>query len=316
MNLNYEKIKVRYDGELENNQAKVVIEPLERGYSNIMAVPLRNVLLSSMPGVAVIGMRIDGVYTEFSKIAGSINDTVEVILNLKKMKFKMATDEMQTLKFKAKKEGYYTSNDIELPEGVELVTKDLPFIALDGSKEVEIELFIKKDRGYKESTTHKDFDDKEKYENVIKIDGMFTPIEKVAYETKGIVLEGNGNYEQLILTITTDGSMDALEAVNLAAKIVMFHFEFFKEMEAIEDEYELNKKEEIKEENRILDRNINVLELSVRSFNCLEKQGVETVRDLCELSLIGLKSIDHLGKKSLNEILEKLESLGLSLKNE
>lgn len=315
MNLNFEKLTVRYENGEGEKQSTIVIEPLEKGFSNVMAVPLRNTLLAAMPGAAVIGFRIDNVQTDMSIIEGSVSDTIELMLNLKKIKFVTEEPGVQILKFKANKAGRYTSNDIELIDGVELATPDVELIDLDGSKEVEIEIFIKKGRGYTESIKHKEFVNKEEIvEGAIPVDGMFSPIVKVGYDIEEIRVGQNGDFERLILNVTTDGSMDALEAVNLAAKIVSFHFSFFEEMKEVVDDYELNKQEEIKEENLILEQSIGMLDLSVRSFNCLKREKIETIKQLCELDDMGLRSIEHLGKKSYEEILNKIESLGLSLK--
>lgn len=315
MNLNFEKLTVRYENGEGEKQSTIVVEPLEKGFSNVMAVPLRNTLLAAMPGAAVIGFRIDNVKTDMSIIEGSVSDTIELMLNLKKIKFVTEEPGVQILKFKANKAGRYTSNDIELIEGVELATPDVDLIDLDGSKEVEIEIFIKKGRGYTESIKHKEFVNKEEIvEGAIPVDGMFSPIVKVGYDIEEIRVGQNGDFERLILNVTTDGSMDALEAVNLAAKIVSFHFSFFEDMKEVVDDYELNKQEEIKEENLILEQSIGMLDLSVRSFNCLKREKIETIKQLCELDNMGLRSIEHLGKKSYEEILNKIESLGLSLK--
>lgn len=314
MNLGFEKINVYYDG--DNNsatQGRVVLEPLERGFARTMGNTLRRVLISSMPGTSACGLKVNGVYHEFSSIPNATTDMVELILNLKKVRFKLdSDDELVTVRFSKSKEGVYTSNDIELPTGVEVLNKNQEIISLDGNGEVEFEVYVKSSRGYVDSSQHDEFEDRP---DVIAIDGMFSPIKKVGYDNEKMRIGQNANFERLILNVETDGSIEPKDAVMLAGKIVKSHFNFFEEMSDIAEKTEVYQ-EKKEEEDRILDLPIEHLDLSVRSYGCLKRNGFTNVRKILNLSEQQLYSIHQMGKKSVIEVIDKVKELGFELKKD
>lgn len=313
MNLGFEKIKVYYDGEESTNfQGKVVIEPLERGFARTLGNTLRRIMLSSMPGTSVIGIKIPTVYHEFSTIPGAVTDMTELILNLKKIRFKAHFDGVQVVKFESTKEGTYLANSLDLPSSVELHNPKQELIRLTGETPVEFEVYIKHSRGYVDSSMHEEFGDRP---DIMKVDGMFSPIKKVNYFEEGMRIGQNANYERLTLDVVTDGSINAKDAVMLAGKIAQSHFDFFEDMSDIAEKTEIYQ-EKKEEEDRIMDLPIEHLDLSVRAYNCLKRDGYTTVRKIHTLSEPQLYAIPQMGEKSVREVIDKMCELGLELRKD
>lgn len=314
MNLEFEKLNV-YDASEDNLEAgKLIIEPLESGFGHTIGNALRRTLYRSMPGASVIGFEIPGIYHEFTNIEGSITDTTQLIFNLKKIKFSvdLENEELIKLSFRKNKKGEYTASDIDLPSQVELKNPDQPLITLTGDKEVEMTLYVRVGKGYKDAQEHTEFKD---MPTVIKVDGMFSPIEKVGYRVEKTRLGQDASYERVILDVRTDNTMEPKEVVSIAGMILSKFFSAFKEISHISEKVEMHKEKEV-EEDLTLDQSIDELDLSVRSFNCLKREGRTKVRDIIELSEKQLAAINQLGKTSVEEIKEKMKELGLEFRKD
>lgn len=313
MNLGFEKLKVYFDASPSSSeQGKVVIEPLERGYARTLGNTLRRIMLSSMPGTSVIGIQVPNVYHEFATIPGSVTDMTELILNLKNLRFKAEGEGLHTIRFSASKEGSYKASSLQLTDGVELKTPDLEILQLTGEQTVEFDIFIKQSRGYVDSSMHIEFDERP---DIIKIDGVFSPIRKVGFEEQKMRLGQNPNYERLILQIETDGSITSKDAIALAGKIAQSHFDFFENMSDIAEKTEVYQ-EKKEEEDRIMDLPIEHLDLSVRAYNCLKRDGYTTVRKIYTLSEPQLYAIHQMGELSVRQVIAKMKELGLELKKD
>lgn len=313
MNLEFEELKVYNDGgENPFEPGKVIVEPLERGFGNTMGNALRRISLSSIMGASVIGVKITGVVHEFMMIPGSSLDATKLILNLKNMRFDVQGDEIKKLTFKSNKAGFYTAKDLKLPEGIKIQNPEQEFIALTGTSEVAVEVYVKNGRGYVPAEEIEEF---ENDPEIIKVDGTFSPVKKFGYEVEKMRLGQDATYERLIIEITTDGSITPKEVISVAAKIARTHFDFFEGISDIAEKTEIYK-EKVEEENRILDLPIEHLELSVRSYNGLKREDRMTVRKIIELRESELYTINQLGAKSVQEIIDKVNELGLEFKKD
>lgn len=312
MNIGFEKINVFHDGGDDPfAPGKVIIESLERGFSHTIGNALRRILLSSMPGASVVGLKMPGVVHEFSSISGAATDTIELILNLKKLRFDLdGMDDMYTVRFEKSAPGLYTAAALDLPTGVRIMNPEQELINVTGDQPVEFEIYVKMGRGFVDASLHKDFEDRP---DVIPVDGMFSPIVNVGYTSEQMRLGEHASNERLILTITTDGSISPKDAVMLASKIAHSHFALFEGMSDLAEKTEIYKEKE-EEENRILDLPIEHLELSVRSYNCLKNDGMLTVREIIKIREDQLYTIKNLGKKSVEEIVQKINDLGLEFR--
>lgn len=313
LNLGFKKADVFFE-EISDIRAKFHFYPLERGYGRTLGNDLRRVLLSSIPGTAVIGILIDGLNHEFQNIPGTVENGTDVVLNVKKMIFSVPKEEMIELNFKVKKAGTYYAKDIRLPEGVKCLTPDVEFMKLTGEKEVNVSLYVKKARGYVDADEHKEFEE-EGYENVIRIDADFKPVKNVAVNVVKMRVGQNTNYEKLILDVETDGVVSPKEAVTLSKFIIVNQLEYFEDMKEFVEEFELLEEEKQKEEE-IFDTLIETLDLTPRPYNCLKKAGYHTIGQVLALTREQLKSLDQLGAKSITEIEEKLSKIGYKLKDE
>lgn len=313
MNLGFEKIKVYYDGEESSDRGgRVAIEPLERGFARTLGNTLRRIMLSSMPGTSAVGILVPGVYHEFSTIPHAVTDMVELIINLKNIRFQSEGDAIKTIRFSASKEGVYTAASLELPADVELLNPELELLQLTGDGRVEFELYVKQSRGYVDASYHFDFEERP---DVIKIDGMFSPVRKVGYEQESMRIGQDATYERLLMDVETDGSVSPKDAIMLAAKIAKSHFDFFESMSDIAEKTEVYQ-EKKEEENRIMDMPIETMDLSVRAYNCLRRDGYTTVRKIYTLSESQLYAIHQMGEKSVREVIAKMKELGLELKKD
>lgn len=313
MNLAFEKINIYHDGgEKPFEPGKVIIERLEKGFARTIGNTLRRILLNAMPGASVIGIKIPGINHQFTSIPGTPIDVVELIYNLKEIRFSLEKEKVYVAKFETTKSGIFTAGDLDLPKGVKVMNTEQELIKTNGSQKVEFELYIKMGRGYIEDSEHKDFEGEE---GIITVDGVFTPIVSVGYHEEPMRVGDNPNYEKLVLDILTDGSITPKDAVMVAAKIANSHFNFFENMSDIAEKIELYKEQE-EEENRILDLTIQELDLSVRSYNCLEREGYLTVRQIITLSQQELASINQLGERSVKEIVAIVHELGLDLRRD
>ena len=296
-----------------NNYAKFVCEPLERGYGVTIGNSLRRILLSSLPGCAITSVKIDGVLHEFSDINNVVEDVPDLILNLKNVRLKFDDNEEKVLRIHKEGEGEVLAADIITDGTVEILNPELHIATVSEGGKLIMEMTADRGRGYNSS-------DKNKKPNqdisVLPIDSIYTPVKKVNYQVENTRVGQMVDYDKLIIEVWTDGSLKAHEALSLAAKVMTGHLELFIDLsEATKNTQIMIEKEESKKE-KVLEMTIEELELSVRSFNCLKRAGISTVEDLTNKSENEMMKVRNLGKKSLEEVTEKLHSLGLDFAKE
>ena len=282
------------------NYAKFVCEPLERGYGVTIGNSLRRILLSSLPGAAITSIKIDGVLHEFSTIPNVVEDVPELIVNLKAVRLKMDGVEV-------------TAADIVTDGTVEVLNPDLHIATVSKGGSLKIEMTVNKGRGYNSAEKNKKENDDI---SVLPIDSIFTPVKKVNYAVENTRVGQMVDFDKLVIEVWTDGSLKPYEALSLAAKVMTGHLELFIDLsEATKHTQVMIEKEENKKE-KVLEMSIEDLELSVRSFNCLKRAGIATVEDLVNKSETDMMKVRNLGKKSLDEVTNKLHSLGLDFASE
>ncbi|MEK6452546.1 DNA-directed RNA polymerase subunit alpha [Caldifermentibacillus hisashii] len=292
---------------------KFVVEPLERGYGTTLGNSLRRILLSSLPGAAVTSIQIDGVLHEFSTIEGVVEDVTTIILNLKKLALKIYSDEEKTLEIDMSGAGVVTAADINHDSDVEILNPDLFIAELAANGKLRMRLTAKNGRGY---TVADDNKREDQPIGVIPIDSIYTPVSKVSYFVENTRIGQSADYDKLTLEVWTDGSIGPKEAISLAAKIMMEHLNIFVDLtdEAQHAEIMVEKEEDQKE--KVLEMTIEELDLSVRSYNCLKRAGINTVQELANKTEEDMMKVRNLGRKSLEEVKAKLDELGLSLRKD
>ena len=296
-----------------NNYAKLLCEPLERGYGVTIGNSLRRILLSSLTGCALTSVKIEGVLHEFSSIPNVVEDVPEIIVNLKNVRLKFTENEEKVMRINFKGEGEVTAGDIITDGTVEILNPDLHIATVAEGGQLIMELTADMGRGYSPSEKNK----KPNQDiSVLPIDSIYTPVKKVNYQVKNTRVGQMVDYDKLIIEVWTDGSLKAHEALSLAAKVMTGHLELFIDLsEATKNTQVMIEKEESKKE-KVLETSIEELELSVRSFNCLKRAGISTVEDLTNRSENDMMKVRNLGKKSLDEVIAKLHSLGLNFRQE
>jgi len=297
----------------DESYGKFVCEPLERGYGMTIGNSLRRILLSSLPGAAITSVKIDGVLHEFSSIPNVIEDVPEIIVNLKSVRLKMHENEVKTIKIDYKGEGEVKAGDIITDSSIEILNPDLHIATVAEGGSLHMEMTVDKGRGYNVA-------DKNKVQNqaidVLPIDSIFTPVKKVNYSVENTRVGQTVDYDKLTIEVWTDGSLKAYEALSLAAKVMTGHLELFIDLsETARNTKVMVEKAESKRE-RILEMPIEDLELSVRSYNCLKRAGISTVQDLANKTEADMMKVRNLGKKSLDEVINKLHSLDLNFASE
>jgi len=297
--------------EATDTYGKFVVEPLERGYGITLGNSLRRILLSSLPGAAVTSVRIDGVLHEFSTIPGVVEDTTDIILNLKQLLLKLHTEGPVTLRLEAEGEGEVTAAHIEHSADVEILNPDLHIATLDKGGRLSMEMTVEKGRGWVPAERNKKPDQPI---GVIAVDSIFSPVTKVNYTVQDTRVGQKTDYDQLELEVWTDGSVRPEEAVSLAAKILIEHLRLFVNLTDETDDMEILVRKDESPKDRVLSMSIDELELSVRSYNCLKRAGINTVEELTRKTEADMLKVRNLGKKSLQEVKEKLAALGLSLR--
>ena len=296
-----------------NNYAKIVCEPLERGYGVTIGNSLRRILLSSLPGCAITSAKIDGVLHEFSTVPNVVEDVPEIIVNLKSVRLKFSENEEKILRIDHKGEGEVLAGDIITDGTVEILNPDLHIATVSEGGHLKIEMTADRGRGYNSSEKNK----KPNQDiSVLPIDSIYTPVKKVNYQVENTRVGQMVDYDKLVIEVWTDGSLKAHEALSLAAKVMTGHLELFIDLsEAAKNTQVMIEKEESKKE-KVLEMSIEELELSVRSFNCLKRAGIATVEDLTNKSETDMMKVRNLGKKSFDEVTAKLHSLGLDFAKE
>lgn len=304
-----ETVAVSEDG----THGKFVVEPLERGYGTTLGNSLRRILLSSLPGAAVTSVQIDGVLHEFSTIPGVLEDVTEIILNLKGLSIKIHSDDVKVLEIDAEGEGVVTAGDIRTDSDVEILNPDLHIATLSSDARLHMRIWANRGRGYVSAEKNKS---DEQPIGVIPIDSIYTPITRVNYTIENTRVGQVTNYDKLTLEVWTDGSIRPEEAVSIGAKVLSEHLMLFVGLtdEARDAEIMVEKEEDKKE--KVLEMTIEELDLSVRSYNCLKRAGINTVQELITKTEEDMMKVRNLGRKSLEEVQEKLEELSLGLRSE
>ena len=297
----------------DNNYAKFVCEPLERGYGITIGNSLRRILLSSLPGSAITGVKIEGVQHEFSTIPNVVEDVPEIIVNLKNVRLKLDKNEEKTLRINFKGEGEVKAGDIITDGTVEILNPDLHIATVAEGGSLVMELVANMGRGY--NTAEKNKKDDQPL-GLLPIDSIYTPVKKVNYAVENTRVGQMVDYDKLTIEVWTDGSLKPYEALSLAAKVMTGHLELFIDLsEATKNTKVMVEKEESKKE-KVLEMSIEDLELSVRSFNCLKRANIATVEDLANKTEADMMKVRNLGKKSLDEVTNKLHALGLDFARE
>lgn len=296
---------------------KFVFEPLERGFGTTIGNALRRVLLSSLPGAAVFSIKVDGVYHEFTSIPGIVEDVTAIILNIKTLVMSIQDDEIYTLRISKQGPGAVTGADIICPEGVEVISKDLHICTLEEGGMLEMELQARIGRGYVSADTNKQlYQIPNQPLGIIYTDSIYTPIEKVSYNVEPTRVGQDAHYDKVALEIWTDSSLSPAEAVALASKILIDHLELLTNVhEAVNDMESVMKEAQGEVQNKGLVMMIEDLDLSVRSYNCLKRAGIQTVEELTQRTEDEMMRVRNLGKKSLKEVKDKIYDLGLSFKS-
>jgi DNA-directed RNA polymerase subunit alpha len=298
----------------DNKYGRFVVEPLERGYGTTLGNSLRRIMLSSLPGAAVSQIKIEGVLHEFSSIPGVKEDVAEIIMNIKSLAIKnnSSGNEAKTAIIDFEGEGVVTAADIQVDQDIEIMNPELPIATLNGGSDCKlyIELTITKGRGYQGA-------DKNKGEDlpigVIAVDSIYTPVERVNLTVENTRVGQITDYDKLTLDVFTNGTLGPDEAVSLAAKVLSEHLSLFIDLSKVALEAEVMSDPETDSKDKVLDMNIDELELSVRSYNCLKRAGINTVGELTNKTSEDMMKVRNLGRKSLEEVLAKLKELGLQL---
>ncbi len=303
-----ETVKLKPDGKY----GMFVLEPLEAGYGNTLGNSLRRVLFSSLPGVAVTSVKIDGIQHEFSTIPGVKEDVTEIILNVKGLIAKMYGECPKTVYIEAEGEGVVTAGDIKTDSEIEILDPGMHIATLSAGAKLFMELTFDRGRGYVSAEKNKSLMPQQAI-GVIPVDSIYTPVLKVNYTVENTRVGQRTDYDKLIIEVWTDGTISAKEAVSYAAKVLCEHLALFVDLSDELTQPELMVEKDDKSKDKILEMTIEDLDLSVRSFNCLKRAGINTVDDLINKSQEDMMKVRNLGKKSFEEVRAKLQSLGFDL---
>ena len=294
----------------DNTYGKFVVEPLERGYGITLGNALRRILLSSLPGAAVTSIKIDGVLHEFSTIPGVVEDVTEIILNIKGLSLKLHGDGPKVMYIDADGEGEVTAGDIKTDADVEILNPEHKIATLSGDHRLYMELTVNRGRGYVSA-------EKNKHPGqpigIIPVDSIYTPVTKVNYTVENTRVGQVTDYDKLTLEVWTNGSIKPDEAISLGAKIMSEHLNLFIDLSDNAKNAEIMVEKEETKKEKVLEMTIEELDLSVRSYNCLKRAGINTVGDLTNRTEEDMMKVRNLGKKSLEEVYNKLKALVLSL---
>lgn len=298
----------------DKKYGKFVVEPLERGYGTTLGNSLRRIMLSSLPGAAVSQVKIDGVLHEFSSIPGVKEDVTEIIMNIKSLALRNTSDseEAKTAYIDFEGEGVVTAAEIQCDPDIEILNPDVVIAHLNGGADSKLymELTITKGRGYVSADKNKN---DELPIGVIAVDSIYTPVERVNLTVENTRVGQITDYDKLTLDVITNGTLAPDEAVSLAAKVLSEHLSLFIDLSENAKSAEIMVETESDEKEKVLEMNIDELELSVRSFNCLKRAGINTVQELCNRTPEDMMKVRNLGRKSLEEVLAKLKELDLEL---
>ena len=314
--LNFEKPIYKITEYVENkNYGKFELEPLERGFGTTLGNALRRIMLSSMPGSAIVAVKIDGVMHEFQTMPGIVEDVTTIVLNLKNIVVKNNSEEDQVLKLYADKEGVVTAGDIETNSDVEIINKDQVIATIAKGGKLDMEFIVANGRGYVPSTENKKYIEDQKI-GFIPIDALYSPIERVSYEIESARVGQDASYDKLIMEVFTNGSLRPEEAMALAAKIMIEHLNIVTNLSEIADVTGIMNAKQEDSKLKKLETSIDDLDFSVRAYNCLKRAGVNTLGDLTSKSEVEMMKIRNLGKKSLKEVIDKIKDMGLRFRED
>lgn len=309
--------KITFEENESKNYAKFVVEPLERGFGTTIGNSLRRILLSALPGAAAVGIKIAGVEHEFSTIKGVKEEVTEIILNLKTVRFKAVSSlekaSKQQCRLHAEGAQVVTAGDIECAVGIEVMNPDQVICTLDEGAVIDMSIYVKCGRGYVPAARNKEVLEPIGY---IPIDSIYTPVVKVNYAVESTRVEQSIDFDKLTLEVTTDGTTSAKEITSLAAKILNDHAKLFVDLVENMAEKAILVEPQADSKIKVLEMSVEDLDLSVRSYNCLKRANIHTVDDLTRRTEDDMLKVRNLGKKSLEEVVKKLEDLGLGLKTQ
>lgn len=314
--LQFEKPVYKITDSIENNfYGRFELEPLERGFGTTLGNALRRVMLSSLPGSAINSVKIDGVLHEFQTIDGVYEDVATIILNLKGVVIKNNSNTQKTIYINTDKEGEVTAGDIEHDADIEIINPDKVIATLSKGAKLNMEMTVTNGRGYVDSEINKKALEVKKA-GVIAIDTAYSPIERISYEVEKARVGQDESYDKLILDVWTNGSIKPEEAIALASRILIEHFELLTDLSSIADVSGMMIEKTEDPKTKALETSIEDLDFSVRAYNCLKRAGIHTLQDLVNKSESDMMKIRNLGKKSLKEVLDKIKEMGLTLSDE
>lgn len=314
--IKFEKPQYKVTEYVESNSyGKFEIEPLERGFGTTIGNALRRVMLSSLPGSAITSVKIEGVMHEFQTIDGIMEDVTSIVLNLKNVVVKNHTEEDAVIRLITDKEGVVTAGDIECPSDVEIINKDQEIATIVKGGSLNMEMTVSNGRGFVRAEANKKLMVDTKV-GVIAIDSNYSPIERVNIAVEDARVGQATNYDKLILEVWTNGAMKPEEAIALASRIIIEHFEILTELNSIADIKGLMTEQDEDPKVKALETSIDDMEFSVRAYNCLKRSGINTMQDLVNRKESDMMKIRNLGKKSLKEVLDKVKEMGLSFRDD
>ena len=314
--LQFEKPIYKITDSVESNfYGKFELEPLERGFGTTIGNALRRVMLSSLPGSAISSIKIDGVLHEFQTIEGVYEDVTTIILNLKGVVFKNHSNETKVVRINVEKEGEITAGDIEHDADIEVINPDKVIATLAKGGKLNMEMTVTNGRGYVKSEENKKLYDIKKA-GEIAIDSLYSPIERVSYEVGNARVGQDESYDKLIMDVWTNGSIKPEEAIALASRILIEHFNILTDLSSIADATGMMIEKTEDPTVKALETSIEDLDFSVRAYNCLKRAGIHTLQDLVNKSETDMMKIRNLGKKSLKEVLDKIRDMGLVLRDD
>ncbi len=311
--LQFEKPNYKITEYIEGNHyGKFELEPLERGFGTTLGNALRRVMLSSLPGSAITGVKIDGVLHEFQTVDGVVEDATTIMLNLKGLALINHSKEEKVIRLNVKGEGIVTAKDIDKDADIEIVNPNHVIATISKNGKLDMEMIVNNGRGYIRAEENKKlFQDKKI--GLIPVDSLYSPIERVSYEVENARIGQDESYDKLILHVWTNGAIKPEEALALAARILIEHLEVVTDLNGIADLTGLMIEKVEDPKQKALETSIEDLDLSVRAYNCLKRAGINTLHNLINKSPMEMMKIRNLGKKSLKEVLDKVKELGLSL---
>ena len=312
--MNFEKPEYKItEYDQSKNYGKFELEPLERGFGTTIGNALRRVMLSSMPGSAVTSIKIDGVMHEFQKIEGLREDVMNIVLNIKSLVVKNNSDEKKVMRLSVSKEGPVTAGDIEHDADIEIVNPELVICNLVKGGKIDMEMTVENGRGYVDSKENKLLQGE--IPGVIPVDSLYSPVEKVAFEIENARVGHNENYDKLIMYVNTNGSITPEECMALASAILIEHLKIVADLNSISDATGIMAEKKVDTITKTLETPIEEIEFSVRAYNCLKRANINTMQDLIDKKESEVTKIRNLGKKSLKEVIDKVNEMGLKFRD-